>query len=136
MNYRPSDSTASPTTADFAKDLARARKLAVLLDAQFSLMGFRFGLDGLIGFVPVVGDTVTAAAALYPLYVAKKHGLGNDVIARMGVNVAIDYLGGLVPLLGDLVDVAFKANLKNLALLEKAAQARGILDADDTAANT
>jgi hypothetical protein len=108
--------------SDLETDLSRARILVNWMDAKFSVAGVRFGLDGIVGLIPVVGDTLTAAAALYPIYVAHKHDLGKDVIARMGVNVAIDYVGGLIPLLGDLVDVAFKANLKNAALLETAAR--------------
>lgn len=130
MNYGDtnsrSKSTTRPAAAELAKDLARARQLATLLDAQFSLFGVRFGLDAVVGLIPAVGDTITAGAAIYPLYVAHKHDLGKDVVARMGINVAVDYLAGLVPFLGDLVDVAFKANLANYALLEKAAEAKGM----------
>jgi hypothetical protein len=114
----------SVLASDLETDLRRARTLAVLLDSQFSIGPIRFGLDGIVGLVPVVGDGLTAVAACYPLYVAHKHDLGKEVIARMAVNVAVDFLAGSVSLIGDLVDVAFKANLKNLALLEKAAKAR------------
>jgi hypothetical protein len=127
MNYDNAgqgSTKSAPTAAELTKDLERARTLATLLDAQFSLFGVRFGLDGVIGLIPAVGDTITAAAALYPLYVAHKHDLGKDVVARMGINVAVDYLAGLVPFFGDIVDVAFKANLANYALLVRAAEAK------------
>ena len=107
---------------DLETDLARARQLAHLMDAQFSFMGIPFGLDAIIGLVPVVGDAVTSLVSLYPIWVAKRHDLGKVVQGRMVMNVLVDGLAGLVPLLGDAVDVGFKANLKNLKLLERAAE--------------
>jgi hypothetical protein len=123
VNVRRLDRDA-PAAPDLAADLARARKLAYLMDAQFSLAGVKFGLDALVGLVPVVGDTLAALAALYPIWVARRHNLGTNVQVRMGVNVLIDYLPGMIPVVGDLFDVAFKANLKNLKLLERAVERR------------
>jgi|SRR5690349_3105777 hypothetical protein len=111
----------SDTSFELEADLARARRLATLLDSQFSIAGIKFGFDAIIGLVPAVGDTIALLAGLYPIHVARKHKLGRDVEHRMIVNLAIDYVGGIVPILGDLFDVAFKANLMNVALLEKAA---------------
>ena len=110
---------------DLAVDLERARKLATLLDSQFSIGGIKFGLDAIAGLLPVVGDSLTALVALYPIYVARRHNLGRTVQARMALNVVTDWAAGSVPVLGDLIDVTFKANLKNLKLLEKAAERRG-----------
>jgi hypothetical protein len=104
-------------------DVRRARALANWMDARFSILGVRVGLDSVIGLVPVVGDTLTAAVGLYPLWVAHKHGLGTAVKVRMGLNVLADWAVGLVPVAGDLLDVAFKANLRNADLLERAAEA-------------
>ena len=108
-------------SGDLETDVRRASMLANWLDARFSVLGVRFGLDAIVGLVPVVGDTLTAIAALYPLLVAERHKLGRAVQARMALNVAIDWGVGLVPAAGDILDVAFKANLKNLKLLEQAA---------------
>ena len=105
-------------------DLARARWLANLMDAQFNFMGIEFGLDAIVGLVPVVGDCATALAGLYPVHVAQKHNLGKTLRARMAFNVLIDFAAGAIPVVGDLVDVAYKANLKNLKLLEKAVEKR------------
>jgi hypothetical protein len=105
-------------------DLARARWLARLLDSQFNFMGIEFGLDAIAGLVPVVGDCAAAVAALYPVHVARKHNLGKTLQARMAFNVLMDFAAGAVPVIGDLVDVAYKANLKNLSLLEKAVEKR------------
>jgi len=107
---------------DFNADLQRAKILARLLDSEFSLAGVRFGLDAIVGLVPVVGDTVSFIAGIYPIHLARKHKLGRAVELRMWGNLIIDYFGGLVPIAGDAFDVAFKANLKNVELLEKAAQ--------------
>ena len=110
---------------DLEADLQRARVLANLLDAEFSVAGIKFGLDPIIGLVPVVGDTIGLLAGLYPLYIARKHKLGKTVQTRMLANLAIDYFGGLIPLIGDAFDVVYKSNLMNVALLEKAAKRSG-----------
>lgn len=113
-----------PAVSELEADLARARWLANLLDAQFNFMGVQFGLDAIVGLIPVVGDVVTSVAGLYPVHLAKKHNLGKTVQMRMAFNVLMDFAAGAVPVIGDLVDVAYKANLKNLKLLEKAAEKR------------
>jgi hypothetical protein len=114
--------SAAPAAPDLGVDLERARVLANWLDAKFSFMGVRFGLDAIVGLIPVVGDTLSALASTYPIWVAKRHGLGRVVQTRMAFNVMLDWLPGLIPLAGDAFDVAFKANLKNLKLLEEAAE--------------
>src|SRR3954454_19017982 len=100
-------------------DLKVARFIAVLLDSQFEIVGIKFGLDAIIGLVPGVGDLITALIGCYPIHLAKKHGLGKALQARMAWNLIADWAVGSVPVLGDAFDVSFKANLKNLALLEK-----------------
>ncbi|HSI33908.1 MAG: DUF4112 domain-containing protein [Phycisphaerae bacterium] len=116
-----------PTTrvhSDLTQDLDRAGKLANLLDARFSLAGFRFGLDTIVGLIPAVGDTAMTIVGLYPIRLAHKHKLGGWVKTRMGLNLFTDWLVGLVPLVGDLFDIGFKGNLRNLRLLRKAAEKR------------
>jgi hypothetical protein len=108
---------------DLEADLKRARKLANLLDSQFSIGPVRFGLDGLFGLVPGFGDAAGLVGALFPLYVARKHRMGRRLQWRIVYNIIVDFLGGLLPIVGDLFDVYYKANLKNLALLEVAAAA-------------
>ena len=109
---------------DLDADLERVRRLASIMDAQFEIAGVKVGWDAIIGLVPVVGDVATAAIALYPLHIAHKHKLGRWLQTRMAANVALDWAIGAVPLIGDVFDVAFKANLRNLALLERAAKKR------------
>ena len=101
------------------------RRLARLMDAEFEVGGIKFGLDAIIGLIPVVGDVVSLGLAMYPLYVAKRHKVGWLTRARMLGNTALDFGVGLIPFAGDIADVAFKANLKNLKLLEKALEKKG-----------
>ena len=95
-----------------------------MLDAQFEILGRKVGWDAIVGLVPVVGDIAMAVVGAYPIYVARKHNLGKTLQARMAANLLIDWAVGEIPVLGDLFDVAFKANLKNADLLERAAKMR------------
>ena len=99
--------------------IRRLTALARLLDARFLIPGtnFRFGLDGLIGLIPGIGDTATNLVSLYILYEARRLGASRATLVRMAANIGIDWLVGLVPLAGDLFDVAFKANIRNLRLM-------------------
>jgi hypothetical protein len=93
----------------------------VLLDSQFRVPGtnIRFGLDAIIGLVPGLGDISTPVFAGMLLLQGVRMRLPLVVQARMVLNAAIDMLLGFVPVLGDLADIGFKANLRNLALLER-----------------
>ena len=103
-----------------AARLARLRRLAWLLDAQFMLPGtrFRFGVNSLFGLAPFAGDVMLGAVSLYLVWEARRLGAPPALLARMLANVAVEVAGGAVPYVGDLFDMAFKANLRNLALLE------------------
>jgi hypothetical protein len=98
-----------------------------LLDSAFSIPGtrIRFGLDPLIGLVPGIGDAVGAVFSGYLILQASRLGAPRSTITRMIANVAIDTVVGWVPLLGDLFDVGWKANTRNLALLEQHVQHPG-----------
>jgi hypothetical protein len=119
-----SSSPDRPPVEMLEADVARVRRLAQLLDSQFSIVGYRIGWDPIIGLVPVVGDLVTALIGIYPIVIARKHGLGGWLQARMGLNIFIDWLVGEIPLIGDLFDAAYKSNLKNADLLEYAVRRR------------
>lgn len=113
--------TFNPRFDEAAARIARIRKLAWLLDAQFGLPGtrFRFGINGLLGLSPVVGDVALGLVSLYLIYEAKRLGAPNALLGQMLVNVAIEVVGGAVPIIGDVFDMAFKANLRNFDLLER-----------------
>ncbi|MGE0285436.1 MAG: DUF4112 domain-containing protein [Bradyrhizobium sp.] len=101
--------------------LARLEALAKLLDVAFILPGtnIRYGIDGLIGLIPVVGDIITTAISLWLVREARALGAPWHVTARMLGNVAVDGVVGLVPLAGDAFDVMFRANVRNVRLLRR-----------------
>jgi hypothetical protein len=123
-DFFPSSSSPGATIPDLDADLTKARWLANLWDAQFSLAGIRFGLDAIVGLVPIAGDLAGFVAGLYPLHLARRHNLGRVVQARMLANLLADFALGSVPVVGDVIDVGFKAHLKNVKLLEQAAAKR------------
>jgi hypothetical protein len=104
-------------------DLRRARRLAQLMDSEFEIAGYRIGWDPIIGLIPAAGDLITTLIGLYPLILARKHKLGGRVLqSRMLLNLLIDFGVGSIPLAGDAFDAMYKAMLKNVALLERAAE--------------
>lgn len=106
------------------RHLEALRRWAYLLDSVFRVPGtrIRFGFDALIGLVPGLGDLSAPAFAIVILITAFRFRVPAVVQARMVLNAAIDMIIGLVPLVGDVADIAWKANLKNLALLERHAR--------------
>jgi hypothetical protein len=98
----------------------RLQRVAQLWDSAIRIPGtsIKLGLDPLVGLVPGVGDAVGALVASYIVLEAARFDLPASTLLRMLANVAIDALLGSVPLLGDVFDVAWKANLKNVALIE------------------
>jgi hypothetical protein len=101
--------------------LALLRRWAVLLDSAFAIPGIpvRFGFDALLGLVPGIGDLATPAFTLLVLATGVRMRVPVLVLARMVMNAGIDALIGLVPIAGDVADVGWKANLRNLELLER-----------------
>ena len=97
------------------------RRVARMLDSALPVPGtsFRFGLDPILGLIPGVGDLVSPLFTLGMLFQARGLGVPRVVQLRMIFNVAIDVLTGFVPLIGDLFDFAWKANNRNMALLER-----------------
>lgn len=99
--------------------IERLEALARLLDTRFTLpgTGVRFGLDGLLGLIPGVGDTVTGLISAYLIAEAAKMGARKRTVLRMAWNAGLDMVLGAIPVVGDLFDFAFKANRKNVGLL-------------------
>ena len=108
-----------PTYADRPQGLAEVEAIAWLLDNSIPVPGTgrRFGIDALIGFVPVVGDLVSGGIGLFVVWRGSRLGLPRIVVARMLANSAIDIAVGAIPVLGDAFDLWFKANSRNLAII-------------------
>ncbi|MBY6204520.1 DUF4112 domain-containing protein [Halomonas denitrificans] len=116
-------------TAPNEEALARVRQLARLLDSSISLPGgYRIGLDGLIGLIPGIGDAAAASISAYIVVQAARMGASTTTLIRMMGNILLELLVGIVPVLGDLFDFVWKANNRNVALLERNLHK---LDADD-----
>ena len=96
-------------------------ELAAWLDDVFVLPGtsVRFGLDAIAGLLPGIGDLVTGMASMLILHAGWQRGLPRVALLRMLVNVALDTVVGSIPVAGDLFDVAWKANRRNVELLQK-----------------
>lgn len=103
------------------QELERLRKHADLLDNWIRIPGTRlsFGLDGLLGLLPVVGDTATLIAGLMIIARAHKLGVRKRTLLEMLLNVGVDYAFGTMPVLGDLFDFFWKSNRRNIRLLER-----------------
>jgi hypothetical protein len=101
--------------------LQRLRVLSHLLDDSVRVpgTGFRFGLDAVIGLIPGIGDASGAALSAYLLVEAGRLGAPKATLLRMAGNVGLEAVVGTVPVLGDLFDAGWKANLRNLRLLEE-----------------
>lgn len=97
----------------------RLLALAQLMDNAFEIPGLkiRVGLDPIIGLIPAAGDAITAAVSLYIVWEAAQLGATKKQLGMMIGNIALDALVGSVPGLGDVFDVAFKANMRNLAIM-------------------
>lgn len=100
--------------------LARARALARLLDTSLRVPGtrFRFGLDPIMGLIPGIGDLAGVIFSSAILLSAARLGVPGATLLRMGLNVGIEAVVGLVPILGDLFDAGWRANVRNVALID------------------
>jgi hypothetical protein len=102
------------------RELERLRAIARLFDQAFGIPGtrWRFGIDALFGLVPGLGDVIGALVAVYALHVARTLRAPGTIQLHMLSNIALDALVGTVPLIGDVFDFVFKAQTRNLALLD------------------
>ena len=109
------------SVANDKANLARLRRYAELLDdgIRIPFTRFRIGLDPIIGLVPGFGDMVGAALSVAIIWEAARRGVPTSTLLRMATNVVVDAGLGSVPVAGDVFDALWKANRKNLALLER-----------------
>ena len=95
--------------------------MARLLDTAYRIPGTKigFGLDALLGLVPVIGDLGAAALSAYLIYQARQLNVPKGAIARMIGNVALETALGSVPLAGDVFDLFWRANMRNMRILRR-----------------
>ena len=128
---RPEVSGAAPRAGraplDARAEIERLDRLADLLDSRFRVpvVGWRFGLDSVIGLIPGVGDVAALGPAAYLVYQAHRLGAERRTVGRMAVNAGVDFAIGGIPIVGDLFDAAFKANRRNIDLLKRDLASRG-----------
>lgn len=112
--------------AELYRRLERLHRLAWWLNSAAKLPGIRtrIGLDTLLGLVPGGGDLVAAGLSLYIVWEGHRLGVDRATVLKMLVNVGVECAVGIVPVLGDIFDTVFKADLRNIALMEQAIQRR------------
>lgn len=108
----------TPLTRGQRQTLAGARRLARFMDSQFSVGGFRFGFDAIIGLIPGVGDGVAGIASIYMIVAARQLGLPRSKIATIGAIGVVDFVIGLMPFAGDAADAVFKPHVRSLRIIE------------------
>ena len=97
----------------------KLNRLAWLLDNTFRIPGtqIRFGLDGLIGLIPGIGDAAGAVISSHILTQAAQMGVPKSILLKMAFNIGLDAILGIIPVLGDVSDFMWKANQRNVELL-------------------
>lgn len=112
---------ALPTGTDAAAVRVRVEMIERLLERSFVIPGVNvpFGLDALVGLVPVLGDLVTTAMGAYFVWEARNLGLPKWKLAWMGMNVLFDTAIGAIPVVGDTADFVFRSNTRNLKMIRK-----------------
>ncbi|WP_066796911.1 DUF4112 domain-containing protein [Sphingomonas soli] len=110
-----------PLGRDAAAVRRRIEAMEKLLERGFTIPGTnqKFGLDFILGLIPVGGDVLTAAMGLYMVWEARNLGMSKTAMVRMLGNVGFDTALGAVPLLGDAADFFFRSNSRNLRIIRK-----------------
>ena len=100
--------------------LLRLKLLSKRLDEIITIPGtkYKIGSDPIIGAIPVVGDLIGSIISIYILYSGSKMGLSTKIISKMCLNIGIDFVFGLIPIIGDIFDIGWKANKRNVKLIE------------------
>lgn len=110
--------------------LKLAERVTRLMDSQFRILGFRFGLDPLLGLIPWAGDLITGCIALYLLWIGRKMNLPQEALYAMAKNLIVDLILGSLPFVGDIADFFYQANTKNLEILRKYSSAEFVLEGE------
>jgi hypothetical protein len=110
----------SPGSKPHSDKIRRLRSLTHILDNAIAIpgTGYRVGIDPILGLLPGAGDFLGSAFSGYIVLEAALMGLPRETLIRMFFNIILDEIVGSVPVVGDFFDFGFKANVKNMALLE------------------
>ncbi len=95
-----------------------ARLISSLLDNQFKIGRFEFGLDPIIGLIPGIGDALGLLFSLYLLFIGWQMKIPSSALLTMLKNILLDFLIGSLPVVGDFADFFYKSNKMNLRILE------------------
>lgn len=100
--------------------LLRLKLLSNRLDEIITIPGtkYKIGIDPIIGTIPIIGDLLGSIISIYILYSGSKMGLSSRIIAKMSLNIGFDFVLGLIPIIGDVFDMGWKANKRNVKLIE------------------
>ncbi|WP_293339108.1 DUF4112 domain-containing protein [Microcoleus sp. CAWBG58] len=114
------NSPANTSSKSQAASLRRLRRISHLLDNAIPIPGtkYRIGLDPILGLIPGGGDLVGSIFAGYVVFKSAQMGVPQETLIQMAANIVLDTVAGTVPVAGDLLDVAWKANVKNIELLD------------------
>ncbi|MEG3877943.1 DUF4112 domain-containing protein [Microcoleus sp. herbarium7] len=114
------NSSANTPNNSHVASLRRLRRISHLLDNAIPIPGtkHRIGLDPILGLIPGGGDLVGSIFAGYVVFKSAQMGVPQETLIKMATNIVFDTVAGTVPVAGDLLDVAWKANVKNIELLD------------------
>jgi len=102
--------------------LLRLKLLSERLDELTKIPGTnqKVGIDAIIGVIPILGDFIGAVFSTYIMYSGIKMGVSSKVLTKMAANIAIEFIIGWIPIIGDVFDILWKANKRNVELIEDA----------------
>jgi hypothetical protein len=114
------NSSPNPPNQSQIASLRRLRQISHLLDNAIPIPGtrYRIGLDPVLGLIPGGGDLISSIFAGYVVFKAAQLGAPRETLVQMAANIVFDTVAGTVPVAGDLLDVTWKANVKNIELLD------------------
>lgn len=114
------NSSANTPNNSHVASLRRLRRISHLLDNAIPIPGtkYRIGLDPILGLIPGGGDLISSIFAGYVVFKSAQMGVPQETLVKMATNIVFDTVAGTVPVAGDLLDVAWKANVKNIELLD------------------
>ena len=118
-SVRSTKNTPAQVIIDHAAHRRKLERLSYLMDSSIPLPGgYRIGWDGIIGLIPGIGDLAGLGISLYIIAMARRLEASNSTLLRMLGNVALETVVGAIPIIGDLFDFGFKANVRNMRLLD------------------